>query len=398
MGAAMLAANSFAILSEAFPRNERGKAFGGTSIVWGSGTILGIILGGLIITYTSWRLIFLINVPIGVFGTVWAYRTLRSSTFNGRKRSFDLPATLTFTLGLLALLFGVTWGIIYSWVSTTTLVSVAISPFFFLFFVYWETKHSRDPVVDFAFFRNRVFTLSIVTATIQSLALFSVNFLLIFYLEGIAGLSILTASYLIIPMAVASSFVGPFAGRFSDRFGARIVASVGLLAQMIVLLMLSGLTTTTTLLQVGVIEALYGVGSGLFWPANTSAIMASAPPESYGVASGIMNTFRNSGMVMSFAVALTALTGGIPTYIIYQLFIGTFSGTLSPNYGAAYLAGQSFAFELSAGLLILAAVFSLARGKEARQMRITKPVASSVALGNASSEARQVSTTVGDED
>jgi len=113
---------------------------------------------------------------------------------------------------------------------------------------------------------------------------------------------------------------------------------------------------------------LYGVGSGLFWPANTSAIMASSPPESYGVASGIMNTFRNSGMVMSFALALTALTGAIPTYVIYQLFIGTFSGTLGPNYATAYLAGQSYAFELSAGLLILAAVFSLARGKETRQV------------------------------
>ena len=368
VGAAMLAANSFAILSEAFPKSERGKAFGATSIVWGSGTILGIILGGLIITYTSWRLIFLINVPIGAFGTIWAYRTLRAATNSMRKRSFDLPATLTFTLGLVALLLGVSWGIIYSWTSVTTLASIAVSPFFFLIFIYWETKRSRDPVVDFAFFRNRVFTLSIVTAMFQSLGLFNVNFLLLFFLEGIAGLNVLTASYLIIPMALTSSVVGPFAGRLSDRFGARIVASTGLLVQVFVLLMLSTLTITTTLLQVGIIEALYGVGSGLFWPANTSAIMASAPPESYGVASGIMNTFRNSGMVMSFALALTALTGAIPTSVIYQLFIGTFSGTLAPDYAAAYLTGQSFAFELSAGLLVLAAIFSLARGKETRTM------------------------------
>ena len=393
VGAAMLAANSFAILSEAFPRNERGKAFGANSIVWGSGTIVGIILGGLIITYTSWRLIFLINVPIGAFGTLWAYRTLRAPTNNVRRRSFDFPATLTFTLGLVALLLGVSWGIIYSWTSLTTLVSIAVSPFFFLFFVYWEAKRSKDPVVDFTFFRNRVFTLSIVTAMFQSLALFSVNFLLLFYLEGIAGLNVLIASYLIIPMALASSVVGPFAGRFSDRFGARIVASIGLLAQMVVLLMLSRLTITTTLLQVGVIEALYGVGSGLFWPANTSAIMASAPPESYGVASGIMNTFRNSGMVMSFALALTALTGAIPTYVIYQLFIGTFSGTLAPNYAAAYLSGQSFAFELSAGLLILAAVFSLARGKEAREVTSIPTIPAGIlSAPTASTEAGPTST------
>jgi hypothetical protein len=235
---------------------------------------------------------------------------------------------------------------------------------------------------------------------IQSLALFSVNFLLLFYLEGIAGLNILVASYLIIPMAVASSVVGPFAGRFSDRFGARIVASIGLLIQMVVLLMLSRLTTTTTLLQVGIIEALYGVGSGFFWPANTSAIMSSAPPESYGVASGIMNTFRNSGMVMSFALALTALTGGIPMNVIYQLFIGTFSGTLAPNYAAAYLAGQSFAFDLSAGLLVFAAIFSLARGKEARTIVSIPPIQAGITSTTTGStdpiEARRTSNPMGD--
>jgi EmrB/QacA subfamily drug resistance transporter len=368
IGAALLAANSFAILSEAFPRNERGRAFGANSIVWGSGTILGIILGGLIITYTSWRIIFLINVPIGAFGTLWAYRTLREAKNGAGKQSFDLPATSAFTVGLLALLLGVSWGLVYSWADLITIVSITASPCFFSFFVYWETKHSRDPVIDFSFFKNRVFTLSIVTAMLQSLALFSVNFLLIFYLEGIAGLSVLTASYLIIPMAVASSVVGPFAGLLSDRYGARIIASTGLLVQMAVLFLLSRLTATTTLLQVGMIEGFYGLGGGLFWPANTSAIMASSPPARYGVASGIMNTFRNTGMVMSFALSLTAVTGVIPAYIVYQLFIGNFSGTLAPNYAAAYLSGQSFAFELSAILLILATLFSLVRGKETRHV------------------------------
>jgi len=203
---------------------------------------------------------------------------------------------------------------------------------------------------------------------LHSLALFSVNFLLIFYLEGIAGLSVLTASYLIIPMAVASSVVGPFAGLLSDRFGAKVIASMGLVVQMVVLFLLSRLTATTTLLQVGMIEGFYGLGGGLFWPANTSAIMASSPPARYGVASGIMNTFRNTGMVMSFALSLTAVTGVIPAYIVYQLFIGNFSGTLAPNFAAAYLSGQSFAFELSAILLTLATLFSLVRGKETRHV------------------------------
>ncbi len=105
----------------------------------------------------------------------------------------------------------------------------------------------------------------------------------------------------------------------------------------------------------------------MFWPTNTSAIMTSSPSASYGVASGIMNTFRNTGMVMSFALLLTAVTGVIPVYFVYQLFIGTFSGTLAPQVAAGYLSGQSFAFELSATLLLFATLFSLVRGKEARQ-------------------------------
>jgi EmrB/QacA subfamily drug resistance transporter len=369
VGAALLAANSFAILSEAFPMNERGRAFGANSIVWGSGTVLGIILGGLIITYTSWRLIFLINVPIGAFGTLWAYRTLRATKGNNEKQSFDFPATTAFTAGLLALLVGVTWGLIYSWTDPVTLSSILASPFLFLLFVYWETRYSRDPVIDFSFFKNRVFSLSILTAMLQSLALFSVNFLLIFYLEGIAGLSVLTASYLIIPMALVSSVVGPFAGSLSDRFGARIIASAGLVIQMAVLFVLSRLTANATLLQIGVIEAFYGLGGGMFWPANTSAIMASSPSARYGVASGIMNTFRNTGMVMSFVLTLTAVTSVIPTQIVYQLFIGTFSGTLAPSYVISYLSGQSFAFQISAALLVFATLFSMVRGKESRQAR-----------------------------
>jgi MFS family permease len=210
----------------------------------------------------------------------------------------------------------------------------------------------------------------VATALLQSLALFSVNFLLIFYLEGVAGLSVLTASYLIIPMAVVSSVVGPFAGILSDRFGARVIASLGLMIQACVLLALAGIGTATTLVQVGILEAFYGLGGGLFWPANTSAIMASSPPGRYGVGSGIMNTFRNTGMVMSFGLSLTAVTGAIPSYIFYELFVGTFSGTLAPDYAKAYLSGQSFAFIVSAALLCLAIVFSLVRGKEARTIRV----------------------------
>ncbi len=362
-GAALLTANSFAILSEAFPANERGRAFGMNAIVWGVGSITGIVLGGFIITLTSWRLIFWINLPVGAFGTYWAYRTLRPSARASREETFDLPAAVFFTLGLLFLLLAVTWGLLYSWTDPLVYALLAATPVALATFAVWEVKYSRDPIVDFSMFRNRVFSLSILTAAVQSLALFSVDFLLVFYLEGIAGLDVLTASYLIVPMAAMVSITGPFGGMLSDRIGARIVATLGLAVQACVLIFLSQLTTSTPLLAIGIAEAVYGVGGGLFWPANTSTIMSSAPPRKYGVASGVMNTFRNTGMVMSFALSLIAATSVIPASYVYQLFIGNLTGGLPAGLANAYLTGQSFAFEISLALLAVATVISLVRGK-----------------------------------
>jgi EmrB/QacA subfamily drug resistance transporter len=371
-GAALLTANSFAILTDAFPRKETGRAFGLNAIVWAVGSILGIVLGGVIITYTTWRLIFLINVPIGAFGTTWAYRTLRESKSPGAAGSFDLPAAVAFTAGLFALLFGVTWGLIYSWTDVVTLASFAVSPLLFALFVVWETKRSKDPIVDFAFFRSGAFSLSILAAMFQSLAVFSVNFLLIFYLEGISGLSALSASYLIIPLAVATAVTAPFGGVLSDRFGGRPVAACGLFVQFVVLVLLSRLTVSTSASEIAAIETLYGFGGGLFWPSNTSTIMRSSLPGKLGVASGIMNTLRSTGMILSFALSLTAVTLVIPSGVVYQLFIGNLSGALPAGTTASYLSGESFAFEISAALLLVALLLSLVR------VAAPKPVLSAV--------------------
>lgn len=363
VGAAMLTANSFAILSEAFPPRERGKAFGANSILWGIGSTVGIVIGGVIIAFASWRWIFLINVPIGIFGTYWAYRTLKEVKNPASSQSFDLPAAVVFTLGLFSFIYGVTSGLLYSWTSLGTLLSLAATPAFIAFFILWEVRYSRSPIIDFSVFRNLGFTFPVVSALLQSLALFSVNFLLIFYLEGIGGFSVLTASYLLIPMAVGAAVVGPIGGVLSDRMGPRLIASAGLAIQVGALLSLSQLTVSTPLTYIGIAEGLYGVGGGLFWPANTSTIMAATQPGKYGVGSGIMNTFRNTGMVLSFALSLTAVTSVIPSYVAYSLFVGDVNGKLSPVYASGYLSGQRFALELSAVLVLVSLLFATSRRK-----------------------------------
>ncbi|MCL4343547.1 MAG: MFS transporter [Nitrososphaerota archaeon] len=365
IGAALLTSNSFALISEVFPANERGKAFGLNSIVWGTGSVLGIILGGVIITYTTWRMIFFINVPIGIAGTYLAYRYIQSRQGRAANESFDILAAISFTAGLLFALLGATWGLLYSWKDPTTYLFFGLSPAFFLLFIVYESKFSKDPIVDFSMFRNRIFSFSVTVGLLQSLALFSVNYLLMFFFEGIVGLPIITAAYLILPMALMSAAVGPFAGRLSDRVGARVVGTAGLAIQAFALLLLTQLTVSTSIYQVAFIEAIYGVGGGMFWPANTSAIMSSSSRERYGIASGIMNTFRNTGMVLSFVVALVAATSVIPAYLVYQMFVGTLYGKLSLELSGAYLGGQRFAFIISIALLVVAAVMSSARGTRA---------------------------------
>ncbi|MDG6902058.1 MAG: MFS transporter, partial [Nitrososphaerota archaeon] len=355
-GAALITSNAFAILSEAFPRNETGRAFGLQSIVWGLGNVLGVVLGGVIITYTTWRWIFLINVPIGIFATVWAYVTLKAVLPPGQRGSFDIPAAVSFTGGLLSLLLGITWGLLYSWSSPTTVAALALSPVIFALFVLWEAKYSKDPILDFDFFRNRVFAFSILAALLQFLAIFSVNVLLIFYLEGIQGLSALQSAYLIIPFALASAIMGPIGGVLTDRFGFRKISALGVVVTAAALFMFSELTVSSTLFQIGLIETVAGVGLAFFWPSNTAAIMSSTPPAKYGVGSGAMNTFRNTGAILSFALSLTAATSVIPPRVVYQLFVGNLSGKLPLGLANSYLAGQSFAFEISVVLLAAALV------------------------------------------
>jgi EmrB/QacA subfamily drug resistance transporter len=356
-GAALLTSNAFAILSEAFPRTESGRAFGLMSIVWGLGSILGIVLGGFIITFASWRFIFLINVPIGIVATALAYKVLHLVKPEGQRGSFDLVAALSFTGGLLSLLVGISWGLLYSWKSPTTLVSFLLSPLLFVLFAIWEGRFSKDPILDFQFFRERNFAFSTVAALLQFLAVFSVNFLLIFYLEGIYGLSPLVASYLIIPFAITSAAIGPVGGALSDKFGFRRISLLGLALTLVSVALFSVLTTTTTLLEIALIETIIGTGLALFWPSNTSAIMSSTPPAKYGVGSGVMNTFRNTGGILSFAISLTATTSVISPAIVYELFVGTLSGRLPSSVAKAYLSGESFAFEISAILLVVAMVF-----------------------------------------
>jgi EmrB/QacA subfamily drug resistance transporter len=370
VGGAMLIANSFAIVSDAFPPAERGRAFGVNTIVWGAGSVLGIALGGFILAITTWRWIFWINLPIGVVATVIGILVLRESVTPDPRETFDFPAAFLFVGGLISLLFGVTQGILSTWTAPLTLGPMLLAAPLLAGFILWELRVSRDPILPLSLFRSWTFSASLLATVLQGLALFATNFVLMIYFQGIRHVSVLNASYLLLPLFAALMIVGPIGGRLSDRYGARFLSTLGLAVQASALLLLSQLTAATPLSQVAVYEGLLGVGGGLFFPANTAAIMSSAPRNRFGVASGAMMTFRNTAVALSYIVALVALTSQLPAGVGAQLFGGSFNPQalgLSPTaLESTFLSGMHSAFLLAALFVAGAAVFSALRGKQVR--------------------------------
>jgi EmrB/QacA subfamily drug resistance transporter len=365
-GAAMMMVNGAAIITEVFPPNERGRALGINGVTWAIGGIAGPILGGIILKTGDWRWIFFINIPIGLFGAIWGYRALHEVSARNRGERFDVGGAATFSLGLTALLVALTLGIEYGWASTpivflfaTFLASLAV----FL----WYERHVPSPVLDFSLFDNRIYNFSVLAAMLQALALFAVNFLIVFYLQGVRGYDPLTAAVLLIPLPLLSAGMAPFSGALADRIGARGPATVGLLLQGAALIwFIDRLTATTPYYEIAIGLAAMGLGGGLFWSPNTSAAMNNSPPHRLGVASATLATLRQAGMVTSFALSLAVAASSIPRQIMMQLFVGT-TVTLGSQVMQEFIVGMRSAFVVSTVLCVIAAGFSIVRGKEDRR-------------------------------
>ena len=178
-GAALLVVNSVAILTEAFPPNERGRALGINGVTWSAGGVLGPVLGGLILSLGSWRWIFFVNVPIGLIGTIWGYRVLKELSIRKQGETFDLPGALTFSISLVSILLALTLGIQQGW-TNGPILGLFVAFFAFLMIFLWWEQRAKNPVIDFTLFKARVYNFSVLSAMMQGLALFAVNFLVIF--------------------------------------------------------------------------------------------------------------------------------------------------------------------------------------------------------------------------
>jgi MFS family permease len=418
-------ANSAAILTDAFPAEERGLALGINMVAAIAGSFLGLVLGG-VLAPVAWRLVFLVSVPFGLFGTVWAYLKLEDRGIRSPSR-IDWIGNITFGAGLILVLVGITYGILpyghhtMGWTSPKVLAELVAGVVLLALFVLIE-RRVPAPMFHLELFRVRAFSAGAVAALLAALARGGLLFMLILWLQGIwlpehgytFSQTPLWAGIYMLPLSVGFLLAGPFAGRLADHFGARPFATGGMVLAAISFLLLIALPVSFPYWAFALVILLNGAAMGLFAAPNQTGIMNSLPPDQRGAGAGMSATFQNSAMVLSigvfFSLVIVGLSATLPGVLYHGLAangvshhdalrasrlppvgslfasflgynpIGTLLGpalhTL-PHHTVAYLTGHRFfptlvshpfatgiheAFYFAAGCCLVAAVASWLRG------------------------------------
>ena len=349
IGGAMLFANSSAILTDAFPANKRGMALGLNQVAGIAGSFIGLVLGG-VLGPVSWRLVFLVSVPFGIFGTVWSYLKLKELGVR-KPAKLDLGGNLTFAAGLIAVLVGITYGIqpygdhVMGWTSPVVISLIGGGLVLLVAFCFIETRVA-EPMFRLSLFRIRAFTFGNLASLLSSLGRGGLMFILIIWLQGIYlplhGYSFvntpLWAGIAMLPLTVGFLAAGPVSGILSDRFGARPFSTGGMLLAAASFGLLEILPVNFTYWEFAAILLLNGIGMGLFASPNRAGIMNSLPADRRGVGAGMSATFQNSAMVLSIGIFFTLIILGLSASLPSHLLTGlTAQGV--PASAAKQLAG-----------------------------------------------------------
>ncbi|MDX6580365.1 MAG: hypothetical protein QOJ47_1914 [Gaiellales bacterium] len=333
VGGALLFANSSAILTDAFPQGERGLALGINSIAAIAGSFLGLVLGG-VLAPISWRLVFLVSVPVGVIATVWAYHSLRELS-ERRPARIDWWGNATFALGLVGVMVGITYGIqpygghTMGWTAPLVLSSLLGGLLLLAAFCVIETRVA-EPMFHLELFRIRAFAAGNLAALLAAMGRGGLQFILIIWLQGIwlpehgyaFSQTPLWAGIYMLPLIAGFLVAGPASGYLSDHFGARPFATGGMILAALSFLLLIVLPTDFSYLWFALILALNGVGMGLFSSPNSAGVMNSLPPSQRGAGAGMLATFMNSASVLSIGVFFTLMIVGLASGLPHTLQSG----------------------------------------------------------------------------
>ena len=312
LGAAMLMANSPAILTKSFPARQRGQALGLQATMTYLGLTVGPSLGGWLADQFTWRAVFYINVPVGLIALALSARYIPADNPVQVSERFDGWGALSFLAGLVALLFGLNQGHALGWTSPVILGSLALSVMLLVGFVRLE-RLVTSPMLDMELFRNWSFSGPAISAILNYICIYTITFLMPFYLIQGREFSPTKAGITLTAMPIVMALVAPLSGTLSDRIGTRLPTITGMAVLAVGLLLLSGLGPTTPPAQIALRLGIVGFGIGIFVSPNTSALMGAAPRSRQGIAAGIMATSRNIGMVLGVGLA-----GAVFTTILSQ--------------------------------------------------------------------------------
>ena len=361
-GAVMTQALGTAIITEAFPPFERGKALGIIGGIVSVGLALGPALGGIIIGFLGWRMIFLVNIPVGVFALGAAFRFIDGAQPEPHKERFDLPGAFILLVTLVLFSLGMTWGQNHGFTSNSVWPVLIVAAAGMIMFILFESK-SRFPMIKLNIFKNTLFSVNLVMGLLVFIVLAG-NFVIPFYLELVKKFSTEKAGMLIMVIPLTMGLVAPVSGWLSDHFGSRGISLIGLAIIAAGCLSISTLNQETTVLGIALRMAPFGFGLGFFQSPNNSAIMSAAPKDGLGVASGLLALSRNLGG-----------TAGVPLFgTLFAVYVATAAegqsySTLTQAPTSALVSGLNGSYKIAAFIVLGAtalAAFALWKDKTTR--------------------------------
>ncbi|MCY0898575.1 MAG: DHA2 family efflux MFS transporter permease subunit [Firmicutes bacterium] len=355
-GAAMLQANSVAIITATVPSNVRGRAIGFQGSAQAIGLSVGPAVGGALIALFGWRAIFYVNVPVGIIGTLMAAMILPKDKLTQTSTTFDWWGALLFSPALVAVMLAVTIAPHVGWLSGEVIGLFAGTVVLLWLFILRE-KRFRAPLVDVRLFQIKIFTMGNVTGLLSYLVMFGVLFLMPFFFEKVGRFPSAIVGLLLTAVPIGMTVVSPQAGGLADRYGSRFLTTLGMATSGIgatLLAVMMAIHANLVLVVVGLL--LVGAGLGMFTPPNNSSVMGSLPSARLGVGGGILNMARSLGMAFGTAVSSTLMAG----------FLAAYGGRMTGGPRAAWIPTMRYSLLVLAALAFVAAVLSLLKtGEEA---------------------------------
>ncbi len=353
LAAGMLMSMPFAIITAAFPAQERGRALGINAISVSAGLALGPSLGGFLTSLLGWRFVFLINIPIGIAGLLWGSRLIPD--FKGRIARIDIPGVFLGCLSLSFILLFVNR--FHSYASNSMTFFLLLASIASVIAFLKRESSVPEPMLNLGLFRSVTFSLASISSLLNFMAQYIMVFLTPFYLQRVLHFGPDHVGLIMTSFPLAVMAVAPFSGALSDRIGTSMLACIGAGLCALSLFLMSRLPAAAGPADVVWRVAVFGLGTGIFQSPNNSAAMGSAPKQHLGIASGILSTVRTVGMVMGIAAGGAVLSAFASRSVLQK-------ASLNSSESDAFLKGLEYAYMTGGVLTGIAAVTSILRSKE----------------------------------